>query len=84
MCLPSMRLEAALIEILSTNDPVKLNFAETVLRDAGIRTVTLDAETSALFGGSLPWVKRRLLVAEDDAAQARRVLGEAMPKDEDT
>jgi hypothetical protein len=72
------------IEILSTNDPVKLNFAETVLRDAGVRTVTLDAETSAIFGGSLPWVKRRLLVAEDDEARARRVLAEAMPKDEDT
>jgi hypothetical protein len=73
-----------LIEILSTNDPVKLNFAETVLRDAGVRTVTLDAETSAIFGGSLPWVKRRLLVSEDDEARARRVLAEAMPKDEDT
>ena len=71
-----------MIEILSTNDPVKLNFAETVLRDAGIQTITLDAETSAMFGGSLPWVKRRLLVAEDDEAQARRVLFEAMPKDE--
>jgi len=72
------------IEILSTNDPVKLNFAETVLRDAGVRTVTLDAETSAIFGGSLPWVKRRLLVSEDDEARARRVLAEAMPKDEET
>lgn len=72
-----------MIEILSTNDPVKLNFAETVLRDAGVRTVTLDAETSAIFGGSLPWVKRRLLVAEDDEPRARRLLQEAMPKDED-
>jgi hypothetical protein len=70
-----------LIEILSTNDPIRLNFAETVLRDAGIQAVTLDAETSALFGGSLPWVRRRLLVAEDDEAHARRVLEAAMPKD---
>ena len=75
--------ESAVIEILSTNDPVKLNFAETVLRDAGIKAVTLDAETSAIFGGSLPWVKRRLLVAEDDEARARRVLNEAMPRDEE-
>jgi len=73
-----------LIEVLSTNDPIRLNFAETVLRDAGIHAVTLDAETSALFGGSLPWVKRRILVAEDDEAKARRVLAEAMPGDEDT
>lgn len=79
----SSSLEADLIEVLSTNDPIRLNFAQTVLRDAGIQAVTLDAETSALFGGSLPWVKRRLLVSEDDERQARRVLAAAMPKDED-
>lgn len=72
-----------MIEILSTNDPIRLNFAQTVLRDAGIKAVTLDAETAALFGGSLPWVKRRLLVAEDDKAQALRVLKDAMPPDDE-
>lgn len=72
-----------MIEILSTNDPIRLNFAQTVLRDAGIEAVTLDAETSALFGGSLPWVKRRLLVAEDDANQARRLLEAVMPQDDE-
>jgi hypothetical protein len=72
------------IEVLSTNDPIRLNFAETVLRDVGIHAVTMDAETSALFGGALPWVKRRILVAEDDEAQARRVLAAALPKDEGT
>lgn len=72
-----------MIEILSTNDPVRLNFAQTVLRDAGIEAITLDAETSAVFGGSLPWVKRRLLVRDDDEAQARRLLKEAMPSDDE-
>jgi len=70
------------IEVLTTNDPIKLNFAETVLRDAGIETMTLDANTAAVFGGSLPWVKRRLLVPEADGPEAKRVLAEAMPKDE--
>lgn len=73
-----------MIEILSTNDPVRLNFAETVLRSAGIQAVTLDAETSAIFGGSLPWVKRRLLVAEDDEARALQVLADAMPPEDKT
>ena len=79
---PQASAETAVIEVLSTNDPVQLSFAQAVLRDAGIDAVTLDGETSAVFGGSLPWIRRRVLVADDDAAKARRVLAEAMPKDE--
>ena len=71
-----------MIEVLTTNDAIRLNFAETVLKDAGIQTVTLDANTAAVFGGSLPWIKRRLLVPEADGPRARRVLAEAMPKDD--
>jgi hypothetical protein len=70
------------IEVLTTNDPIRLNFAEAVLKEAGIESVTLDANTAAVFGGSLPWIKRRLLVAESDGPRARRVLAEAMPKDD--
>lgn len=72
-----------MIEVLNSNDPVRINFAETVLRDAGIKAVTLDENTSALFGGSLPWVKRRLLVSEADAQDAKRILAEALPKASD-
>lgn len=68
-----------MIEVLSTNDPVRLSFAETVLRDAGLHAVTLDSETSAVFGGALPWIKRRILVPDDEAAQARRLLAEHLP-----
>ncbi|MCC5995380.1 MAG: DUF2007 domain-containing protein [Oceanicaulis sp.] len=71
-----------MIEVLSTNDPVKLNFAEAVLRDAGVETVTLDAHTAATFGGAVPWIRRRLLVREEDAGKARLALAAAMPKDE--
>lgn len=68
-----------MIEVLTTNDPVRLNFAQAVLKDAGIETHVLDANTSALFGGALPWVKRRLLVREADGDRARRLLAEALP-----
>jgi len=76
------KAESVMIELLSTNDPVKLNFVQTVLRDAGIHTVTLDEGTSAIFAGALPWIKRRILVHEDDLEQARRLLKDALPKDE--
>jgi hypothetical protein len=75
-------MRAMMIEVLSTNDPVKLNFAEAVLRDCGIEPVTLDAHTAATFGGALPWIKRRVLVPEDVADKARRALAAAMPEDE--
>lgn len=72
-----------MIEVLATNDPVKLSYAEAVLRDAGVEAFVLDAETSATFGGSLPWVKRRILVRDEDAERAASLLVEALPKDED-
>lgn len=71
-----------MIEVLTTNDPIRLNFAETVLKEAGIETMTLDANTAAVFGGALPWIKRRLLVPEADGPKAKRLLAEAMPKDD--
>ena len=71
-----------MIEVLTTNDPIRLNFAQTVLKEAGIETMTLDANTAAIFGGSLPWIKRRLLVAEEDGAKAKRLLADALPKDD--
>ncbi len=69
-----------MIEVLSTNDPIRLNFAETVLRDAGLHAVTLDGLTASTFGGALPWVERRILVPEDEAEQAKRLLKEFLPK----
>lgn len=71
-----------MIEVFATNDPVRLSFAQAVLQSAGIEAVVLDAETSSLFGGSLPWIKRRVMVAEEDADAARRHLTDAL-KDQD-
>ena len=59
-----------------SNDPVRLSFLAALLRDAGIGTVLLDQHMSAVEG-SIGAIPRRLMVATDDYAQARRVLAEA-------
>ena len=62
--------------LLMTNDPVRLSFILSVLQQAGIEAVVLDAWMSALEG-SIGAIPRRVAVAPEDAAQARRVLREA-------
>ena len=59
--------------IITTNDPVRLSFLASLLRDAGIEPILLDGHTSAMEGsiGALP---RRLVVAHEHADQARRIL----------
>jgi hypothetical protein len=62
--------------LLATNDPVRLSFVAMLLRDAGIESVVLDGWTSSMEG-SIGAIPRRVVVADDDLAQARRVLREA-------
>ncbi len=64
-----------MIELLRTNDLVQLSFLDAVLRDAGIEPIVLDQHMSVLEGsaGAIP---RRLMVADEDADAARRVLKE--------
>ena len=62
--------------IVESTDPVRVSFLLALLRDAGIGCIVLDAHISALEGG-IGAFPRRLVVAEDDLAQARRVLREA-------
>lgn len=64
-------------EVLKTNNPVELNFAEVVLKDAGIESVVFDAHMSVL-DGSMVILPRRLMVADDDAARAATLLREAL------
>lgn len=59
-----------------TNDPVRLSFLRALLQDAGIACWVLDDFTSAMEG-SIGAIPRRLVVADDDAAQARRILADA-------
>ena len=59
-----------------SNNAVRLSFVQALLRDAGIDCVVLDGYASAVEG-SIGAIPRRLVVAEDDAEQALRVLREA-------
>jgi len=57
-------------------DPIRISFLQALLADAGIRCLVLDAHISALEGG-IGAFPRRLAVAAEDLARARRVLAEA-------
>ncbi|MBU2581940.1 MAG: DUF2007 domain-containing protein [Alphaproteobacteria bacterium] len=63
-------------ELMRTNDPVLLNFVENLLGESGIGAIVLDANMSVLEG-SLGMLPRRLMVADDHANDARRILREA-------
>lgn len=64
--------------VLKTNNPVQLNFAEAVLKDAGIVSFVFDAQMS-MTEGSLGVLPRRLMVADEDFPQALRVLRDGLP-----
>ncbi len=63
-------------EVLRSNDPVLLSFAEVVLRQMGITCLIADQHMSVIEGsiGAFP---RRLLVDADDIGPAQRALTEA-------
>lgn len=65
-----------MVELFRSNDPVLLSWAEAVLKEAQVMAVVMDGHMSVLEGsiGALP---RRLMVADDDEARARRLLREA-------
>jgi hypothetical protein len=63
-------------EIIRSNDPVLLSFAQVLLRDAGLESVLADVNMSVLEG-SIGVLPRRLLVASDDWLRAERVLVQA-------
>lgn len=66
-----------MIEVHKTNDPVEMSFVQAVLKGAGIETFVADDQTSSLYGGSLKQLQPRLMVADDDAEDARALLKDA-------
>lgn len=68
-------------ELLRTNNVVYISYAQAVLGDAGIETLVFDGNMSIVEGsiGALP---RRLMVADEDEAAARRLLEAAEPINE--
>ncbi len=65
-----------MVELLRTNDPVRMSFVSALLADARIEAVVLDSHTSVVQG-SIGAIERRLMVADDDLTRARRVLDAA-------
>jgi Putative prokaryotic signal transducing protein len=63
-------------DLVTTNDPVLLNYVQVLLKDAGIGVAVFDGNMSAVQG-TLGAVQQRLAVPEDSWAQARRLLDEA-------
>jgi hypothetical protein len=63
-------------EIVRTNDAVLISAIEALLQGANIKHVVFDQNMSVLEG-SIGMLPRRVMVAEDQAAAARRLLTEA-------
>lgn len=63
-------------ELIRTNDAVLLSWLAALLRDSGIESIVFDAHTSVLEG-SLGAIPRRLMVLDEDYAEARRIVTEA-------
>lgn len=65
-----------MIELFRSNDPVVISFVEALLKEAGIAHATLDHNMSVMEG-SLGILPRRMLVASEQHASARRILMDA-------
>ncbi len=65
-----------MIELLRTNDVVRLSWLVALLADEGIEAVVLDSHMS-IIEGSIGAIPRRLMVSEGQAWRARRLLAEA-------
>jgi hypothetical protein len=65
--------------VLKTNDPVLLSFAANLLAQEGLENVVFD-ENASIMDGSMGFVPRRLMVLDEDFAQAERLLKAAVPE----
>ena len=65
-----------MIELLRSNDPVLISFADALLNEAGIEHAVVDQNMSVMEG-SIGILPRRMLVAREQHENARRILIEA-------
>jgi hypothetical protein len=65
-----------MVELIRTNDLVLIGYVESLLEGAGLTVLVADRHMSAL-DGSIGAIPRRILVLQDEAAQARRLLTDA-------
>jgi hypothetical protein len=64
-------------EILKSNNPVLLDFAQALLRDANIPHEVFDTNMS-IMDGSLGILPRRLMVTDEDFNRARTLLRDGL------
>ena len=64
--------------LIKSNNLVQLNFAQALLKDAGITHFLFDDQMS-IMEGSLGVLPRRIMVDDEDYAAAARLLREEMP-----
>lgn len=64
-------------EVLKSNNPVELSYAEALLRDAGIAAQLFDGHMS-IMDGSVGILPRRLMVGDDDVERARAILKDGL------
>ena len=70
-----------MIAILKTVNPATLNFAQAVLKEAGIPFFLMDQNVS-IIDCSIGIIPRRLMVVEDDVDDARQAFIDAGLSDE--
>ena len=68
-------------EVLRTNDPVTLSYAQSLRRDADIEPIVLDQGMSSMYGGGLPVIRTRIMVIDEDAHMALSLLAELQEED---
>jgi hypothetical protein len=64
--------------VLTTIDPVVLDYAANVLSQEGIESVVFDTHASVM-DGSMGFLPRRLMVLDEDFARAETLLRQAVP-----
>ena len=68
-----------MVELLRSADPVLMSALKAALAEARIEVFEFDGLVNALYAGS--FIPRRLMVHEDDLADARDVAAEICPEE---
>ncbi len=66
--------------VLKSTNPVLLSFAVNLLEQEGIEALVFD-ENASVMDGSMGFLPRRLMVADEDFPKADRLLRAAVPEE---